>query len=166
MAILSRRDGLKLALCGGLASWHGGVLAQPGMEPPNSGPPLPLDAEFLKETEEGIAARAHVHDGLGSINLKPYRFGGAARPAHFIVYDLPPGSSEGVHTHLADNSNGLGSFDEFYYIIVGHGRMQIGESVVSVQPGDHVFTPIGTPHGIENASATDHLKVFLTFIQR
>lgn len=33
-------------------------------------------------------------------------------------------------------------------------------------PGDHVFTPIGVPHGIENTSDEHHLKVFLTFIYR
>jgi hypothetical protein len=157
---------MKLVLCGGLAGWHGTLWAQPGMAHDATPTARVPAGGYLKEPEAGIAPRAGVHDGRGSVGLKRYQFGGAARPANFIVYDLPPGSSEGVHTHLADNSNRLGVFDEFYYIVSGRGQMQIGDEIVPVVAGDHVFTPIGTPHGIENVAESEHLKVFLTFIQR
>lgn len=106
-----------------------------------------------------------IHEGKGLSGFKYYRFDGAALPASFVTYDLPPGASEGVHTHLLDDPV-EGSFDEFYYIVSGSGQMEIGDEIVPVTAGDHVFTPIGTPHGIENTAKNQNLKVFLTFVFR
>lgn len=36
--------------------------------------------------------------------------------------------------------------DEFYFIISGSGRIQIGESSFSFVPGDAFFVPAGVPH--------------------
>jgi quercetin dioxygenase-like cupin family protein len=162
MRDISRREGLALGLLGGLVALPGRAEAQAMASDVASAPA----GGFVHESEDGIAAWNNVHHGKGSMGVKRYRFGGAPRPANFVVYDIPPGASEGVHTHLRDNSNGLGVFDEFYYIVEGEGQMEIGETRVPVRAGDHVFTPIGIPHGIENTAASGHLKVFLTFIQR
>ena len=59
------------------------------------------------------------------MKAKWFRFDGAAAPANFMIYDLPPGTSEGVHTHFLDDRNKEGSFDEYYYIISGTGQMEI-----------------------------------------
>jgi quercetin dioxygenase-like cupin family protein len=106
-----------------------------------------------------------VHGGEGAIDVKfffePERPG---RPALFLQYDLPPGTSEGVHTHGLGRSEG--AWDEYYYIVSGSGRMSIDGRDVSVKPGDYVHTPLGVPHGIENTSARETLRVLLTAIAR
>ncbi|MGC4252610.1 MAG: cupin domain-containing protein [Sphingobium sp.] len=124
-------------------------------------------ATFAKDSEAtGMLEYAGIHDGKGSAKVKFFAFGGAPNPAHFIIYDLPPGASEGVHVHFLDNRNEEGSFDEYYYIVSGQGQMEIDGVNVPVAAGDHVHTPLEVAHGIENTHATDNLRVFLTFIRR
>lgn len=107
-----------------------------------------------------------IHAGKGMGKVKFFPFGGAPAPANFIIYELPPGSSEGVHVHFLDNRNAEGSFDEYYYIVSGKGQMEIDGEIVEVVQGDHVHTPLGVAHGIENTHPTENLRVFLTFIKR
>lgn len=122
---------------------------------------------FSRDTEaDGMVEIAAIHQGKGTGKAKIFRFDGESAPAYFMVYDLPPGASEGVHVHFLDNRNKEGSFDEYYYIISGMGQMEIDGEVVTVAKGDHVHTPLEVAHGIENIHATEPLRVFLTFIQR
>jgi hypothetical protein len=122
---------------------------------------------FSKDTEIGaITSYAAIHGGKGSVGIKRFPFDGNPSPANFIIYDIPPGASEGVHVHHLDNRNNEGPYDEYYYIISGQGQMRIDGKDVPVSAGDHVHTPLDVPHGIENTHADQHLKVFLTFITR
>lgn len=59
-----------------------------------------------------------------------------------------------------------GSFDEFYYILSGSGEMEIDGRRVPVKAGDHIFTPNGVAHGIENTSIGENLKVYLVAMRR
>lgn len=118
----------------------------------------------LESGNRDIRSYHAYHEGLGSIDVKVFDFGGAPAPANFLIYDIPPGASEGVHTHNLTDPK-LGAFDEYYYIIEGRGTMSIdGESVMVVE-GDHIHTPLDVAHGIEN-SGSERLKVFLTYIDR
>ena len=122
---------------------------------------------FTKDSEaNGMIEVAGIHEGKGKGKIKFFRFDGAPAPAHFIIYDLPPGASEGVHVHFLDNRNNEGSFDEYYYIVSGQGQMEIDGQVVPVAKGDHVHTPLEVAHGVENTHPTENLRVFLTFIRR
>lgn len=122
---------------------------------------------YSKDTEaEGMREYRGIHEGKGAGNVKFFGFDGAPAPANFLIYDLPPGASEGVHTHFLDNRNQQGSFDEYYYIVSGQGQMEINGEIVQVSQGDHVHTPLEVAHGIENTHPTQKLKVFLTFIKR
>lgn len=133
---------------------------------PDARLPGPRGMPYLKQTEEALAGTwAGVHEGKGTLAVTSFRFDKAANPASFVSYDIPPGGSEGVHTHQLDDPV-EGSFDEFYYIVSGQGQMRIGDETVPVKPGDHVFTPIGVPHGIENVASAEHLKVLITYIYR
>ena len=124
-------------------------------------------ATFSKDSEStGMVEITGIHHGKGQGRAKFFRFDGAPAPAHFIIYDLPPGASEGVHVHFLDNRNQEGSFDEYYYIISGHGQMEIDGEIVAVTQGDHVHTPLEVAHGVENTHSTENLRVFLTFIRR
>jgi oxalate decarboxylase/phosphoglucose isomerase-like protein (cupin superfamily) len=122
---------------------------------------------FTKDSEaNGMVEVAGIHQGKGKGKIKFFRFDGTPAPAHFIIYDLPPGASEGVHVHFLDNRNQEGSFDEYYYFISGQGQMEIDGEIVAVAKGDHVHTPLEVAHGVENTHPTENLRVFLTFIRR
>lgn len=105
-----------------------------------------------------------MRDGDGMVTIRRFEFGGATLPARFVIYDIPPGASEGSHVHHADNRNGTGSFEEFYYILSGHGTMTVGQDRFAVGPGDYIHAPPGMERGIANADAVEVLRVHLTFI--
>lgn len=107
---------------------------------------------------------AGLRDGLGVVTIRRFEFGGATLPARFVIYEIPPGASEGIHAHYADNRNGTGSFEEFYYILAGRGVMTVGEAIFPVGPGDYIHAPLGEERGIANVHETEVLKVHLTFI--
>ena len=115
---------------------------------------------------EGLVSVTHIHGGKGTGQIKMFPFDGAAAPANFLIYELPPGASEGTHAHFRDNRNQQGSYDEYYYIISGRGQMDINGSILPIMKGDHVHTPLEVLHGIENTHPSENLRVFLTFIKR
>jgi mannose-6-phosphate isomerase-like protein (cupin superfamily) len=128
----------------------------------NGGPvPFSRDAEDVELMQ--IPA---VHQGKGTLGVKFFfRDQQPAKPALLLIYNIPPGASEGVHTHnLGDTTTG--SFDEFYYVLSGRGEMLIEGTRVPVGPGDHVFTPNGVAHGIENTSVDTDLRVYLVAMIR
>jgi Cupin domain len=120
---------------------------------------------FTKEAEaDGMVEIVGIHAGKGKGRARLFGFGGASAPAQFMIYDLPPGASEGVHVHFLDDRNKEGPFDEYYYVMSGQGQMEIDGKIVAVAKGDHVHTPLEVAHGIENTHPTENLRVFLTFI--
>lgn len=119
-----------------------------------------------READGKLADQAGTYGGKQAIDMYRFDFAGAALPARFVVYELPPGASEGVHVHHRDNRNGHGAFDEFYYIVSGEGVMAIDGQSVPVRAGDHVHAPLEIAHGIENTHPSAPLKVFLTYIER
>jgi len=122
---------------------------------------------YAKDSEtRGMIEVKGIHAGKGKGGVKMFPFAGAPKPAHFLIYDLSPGGSEGTHVHFLDNRNNEGAFDEYYYIISGRGQMEIDGQIVPVVAGDHVHTPLEVAHGIENTHPTENLRVFLTFIKR
>jgi len=120
--------------------------------------------DFVDSPASGTQQR-RMHGGKGLLDVKfffePER---PAKPALFLQYDMPPQSSEGVHTHGPGRVEG--AWDEYYYIAEGEGRMRIGDDDVVVSAGDTIHTPLGVPHGIENTSATGRLRVFLVAVER
>lgn len=119
----------------------------------------------LEPGTQGIRRFQAVHEGLGSIDVRMFDFGGAPSPANFLIYDIPVGASEGVHLHNLTDPK-LGAFDEYYYIIEGRGKMMIDGEPILVTAGDHVHAPLDSWRGIENIDDTHRLKVFLTYIDR
>lgn len=119
----------------------------------------------LERASEGFNKFQAAHEGLGELGVRLFDFGGAAAPANFMTYDIPPGASEGVHLHnLSDPA--LGPYEEYYYIVAGRGVMTIDGEEFSVTAGDHVFAPLDSWRGIANKDGPDNLKVLLTYIDR
>jgi len=157
---ISRRASLLLGACG-LAS---AKLARTQSMDRSS--PWVRKAKFVKDAEHaGMKNYERVHEGKGSTGVKYFGFDHAPAPANFMIYDFPPGASEGVHVHKLGDAQ-LGSYDEYYYIVSGSGQMEIDGEIVTVKAGDHIFTPLDVHHGVENTSASENLKVFLTYIER
>jgi mannose-6-phosphate isomerase-like protein (cupin superfamily) len=55
---------------------------------------------------------------------------------------LPPGASTTAHYHV--------STEEIYYLLEGEGRMQVGDDIRRVVPGDAIAIPAGALHQITN----------------
>ncbi len=162
---LSRRAAMGAGVCFAMLSQR--MLAGSADSAAADSPGAVRKATFTKDSAAtGMVEIAGIHEGKGTVNTKFFRFDGAPWPAHFIIYDLPPGASEGVHTHYLDDHNKQGSFDEYYYIVSGHGQMEIDGEIIAVAPGDHVHTPLEVAHGVENTHPSENLRVFLTFIKR
>jgi len=164
--MLSRRGALAAAgVCFAMASQKALAAMEP--QPAPAQRPAGRKLRFTKEPEaEGMVEIAGIHHGKGTGKARIFRFADQSAPAYFMIYDLPPGVSEGVHVHFLDNRNKEGSFDEYYYVISGQGQMDIDGEIVPVVRGDHVHTPLEVAHGVENTHPTDNLRIFLTFIQR
>jgi len=58
---------------------------------------------------------------------------------------VPPGGATAPHRHLRA--------EEIYYILSGHGHMQLGDEGRDVGPLDAVLIPPGTSHAIANTGA-------------
>jgi len=120
---------------------------------------------MVERATEGFNKFKAVHEGLGELGVRLFDFGGAAAPANFMIYDIPPGASEGVHLHnLSDPA--LGPYEEYYYIVEGAGIMTVDGEEFPVTAGDHVFAPLDSWRGIANKGGPGNLKIFLTYIDR
>ena len=60
---------------------------------------------------------------------------------------LPAGKSTTPHHHCRT--------EEIYYILLGEGRMQIGDHVRQVKPGDAIAIPPGQVHQITNTGQSE-----------
>jgi mannose-6-phosphate isomerase-like protein (cupin superfamily) len=123
------------------------------------------DRALPRRDGAGGGGPRRMHGGKGLIDVK-YFFDAddRTRPALLLQYDIPPGASEGVHTH--DREVAEGPWDEFYYIVAGTGQMTIDGERLAVREGDNVHTPLGVAHGIENTSTEARLRVFLVALNR
>lgn len=106
---------------------------------------------------------SNLYGGDGTISARYFRFDQSPDPANFVVFDIPPGASEGVHTHPETGAN---AFDEYYYVMDGEGEMTIDKDTVPIRAGDHIHAPLGVAHGVRNSLADKSLRIFLTYIRR
>ena len=74
---------------------------------------------------------------------------GAARQS-LAEARVAPGARTLCHRHRTS--------EEIYHISAGHGRMMLGEDTFSVETGDTVCIPPGTPHWLHN-TGTETLVV-------
>lgn len=163
MKDISRREtlGLGAALGASLAA-----AGEAGAADMAGAPPQTVDgAGFSLESDLERAVLVNkLHGGEGQVKVRRFAFAGAALPANFVSFDIPPAASEGVHVHGIGLQTG--PYDEYYYVIAGQGRMEVDGQMVEVKAGDHIHAPMGVHHGIANTHDTQNLKVLITFITR
>jgi mannose-6-phosphate isomerase-like protein (cupin superfamily) len=172
MKTISRRDSLALGTSIGAAMLLGERAAQAEAAPsPQAMTPAPAPSDppssqayALESTDSGGVSYPGVHHGKGIIRLRRFGFDNAPKPAGLVIFDIPPGASEGVHVHGIGLDTG--PYDEYYLIMSGSGQMEIEGKIVPVKGGDYVHAPMGIHHGIENTHPSDILRVHITYITR
>ena len=120
----------------------------------------------IENEREGREVLMGMRGGPGSVTVRHFRFEGKGAPARFLILEIPPGAAEGAHTHFADDRNGMGAYEEFYYVISGRGLSTLGDETIPVGPGDYWHAPLDLARGLANADAVEPLKVHLTVVLR
>jgi mannose-6-phosphate isomerase-like protein (cupin superfamily) len=129
-------------------------------------PPVPENPPRIENERDQRTIVPAMRGGAGSVMVRHFRFAEAAAPARFLTLEIPPGAAEGLHTHFADDRNGMGAYDEFYYVIAGRGSMTVGTDTFAVEAGDYIHAPLDCVRGIANADPVDTLKIHLTVVLR
>ena len=115
-------------------------------------------ATFWKETDStDLRAQVAIHEGEGTILRRLFFREQSQLGVRFDIWELPPGASEGCHTH-----DGERPLEEIYYILAGQGLMQIAGEEVPIAPGDAILVPPGVDHGLFN-TGTEPLRLVLLF---
>jgi mannose-6-phosphate isomerase-like protein (cupin superfamily) len=119
------------------------------------------DQSYFKDnvnrTPKDIAA---IHDGEGSIQVKSFFRGLTTTGVSFHVWSIPPGASEGRHIHRADEPSD--AYEEIYYVLDGHGVLELDDEDVLLAPGDAVLIPVDVNHGVRS-SGDAPLRMALIF---
>jgi oxalate decarboxylase/phosphoglucose isomerase-like protein (cupin superfamily) len=108
-----------------------------------------------------VRDRPGIHEGEGVIRVKSFFPGQTTTGLNFHVWELPPGATEGRHTHPADDPKD--NWEELYYVLSGRGvaTFDDGEEV-ALEPGDSLLVPLDVDHGLENRG-DEPLRIVLVF---
>ncbi len=120
----------------------------------------------IENERDGREVLESMRGGPGSVTIRHFRFDGKGAPTRFLILEIPPGAAEGSHVHYADDRNGMGAYDEFYYVIAGRGLVTLGNETHPVAAGDYWHAPLDSARGLANADPVEILKVHLTVILR
>ncbi|GGB25616.1 hypothetical protein GCM10011492_14670 [Flexivirga endophytica] len=108
---------------------------------------------------EGAYAFPHaLHGGSGEITVQWHAFEQLRLPVAVQTWRLPPGASEGLHTHDPTSD----PLEELYLVIAGTGRMRVDDDVHDIRPGDCVVAAAGTEHDLTN-TGDDELRVLVVW---
>jgi mannose-6-phosphate isomerase-like protein (cupin superfamily) len=86
-----------------------------------------------------------LHGGEGSTRLQWYFNDRSGLPVALQMWELPPGGSEGMHTHPAESP-----LEEQYLIISGQARMRVDGRAIDLGLGDAMLAPVGSEHDLRN----------------
>ncbi|GEN98648.1 hypothetical protein NSE01_04810 [Novosphingobium sediminis] len=120
----------------------------------------------IENDREGREVLENMRGGPGSVSVRHFRFDGKGAPARFLILEIPPGAAEGDHVHYADDRNGTGAYEEFYYVISGRGIATLGNKTYPVSAGDYWHAPLDLARGLANSDPHEILKVHLTVVLR
>lgn len=117
---------------------------------------------FWKTSDrEGGRDCPSIHDGDGVIRVKSFFDGDVTTGVHFHVWELPPGATEGRHTHPEHDPRD--NWEELYYVLSGRGVATFEDGVeVPLEPGDGLLVPLNVDHGLANRG-TEPLRIVLVF---
>ncbi len=87
-----------------------------------------------------------LHGGNGSIRMQWHFLDTSRLPVAVQTWELPPGVTEGAHTHNPDEQ----PLDEIYLVLSGTGRMHVDDETYTIAAGDSVLASAGTTHDLVN----------------
>jgi mannose-6-phosphate isomerase-like protein (cupin superfamily) len=125
-----------------------GILVSQGLQTKPTEP-------YILENEKDIPVKqTGPHNGGGETT--GFNFFSKAKDFHlaFRKRILHPGSAIGYH---------LQKEDEIYYVLSGHGEMQMNGKSFEVKPGDAILTRPGSSHGLKQVG-TDDLVIIINYI--
>lgn len=103
---------------------------------------------------------AAIHAGEGAIRVRPFFRGLTTTGINLHVWELPPGSSEGRHTHPSDDP--ADDYEEIYYVLQGRGVLELDGEDVPIDVGDAVLVPVDVDHGLR-VVGDEPLRIVLVF---
>ncbi len=116
---------------------------------------------YWKDSDRsGVREVDAYYAGTGKLLEKEFFKGQATLGVRFAVWELPPGASEGDHTHSGDDD-----YEETYYFLSGEGVISIEGQRLPVRPGDAFLVPAGVAHGLSN-TGSGPLRLVLLFGKR
>lgn len=101
-----------------------------------------------------------IHDGDGGIAVRPFFRGLTRSGINLHVWELPPGTSEGRHTHAEDDPDD--AYEEIYLVLDGRGTLHVEGEDVPLETGDAVLVPVNVDHGL-SASRDVALRIAIVF---
>lgn len=99
-----------------------------------------------------------LHGGRGSMRMQWHFFERSRLPVAVQTWELPPGASEGMHTHDPDEQ----PLDELYLVLSGRARMHVDDAVHDLEQGDAVLAEAGSDHDLIN-TGDDTLRVLVVW---
>lgn len=98
-----------------------------------------------------------MHEGALPMRVQWYLLDRSRLPVAVQLWELPPGGSEGLHSHEEDEP-----LEELYLVVEGSARMRVDDEQHDLGPGDAVLAPVGSRHDLRNTGA-DTLKVVVVW---
>lgn len=98
---------------------------------------------FDSENED-VQVYKRLYDGKSNISYKDFFADASGLPARFQIWTIPPGGSEGRHSHEDDR------LEEIYYVIDGEALFMTPNGARPLKTGDAALAAPGDPHGIRN----------------
>lgn len=96
----------------------------------------------------GTAAFDHaLHGGAGRTRMQWYFRESSRLPVAVQFWQLPPGGSEGRHTH---SEHAPPPLEELYVLVSGRAVMRVDGVTHELEPGDAVLAPAGSDHDLRN----------------
>lgn len=86
-----------------------------------------------------------LHGGSGLTKIQWYFLDQSQLPVAVQMWELPPGGTEGMHAHPADQP-----IEELYVVTDGSAVMHVGGETYELGPGDALRAPVGSDHDVRN----------------
>jgi mannose-6-phosphate isomerase-like protein (cupin superfamily) len=123
------------------------VLAQSSPEPPAAPEPHPVPA--------GADRTGHLHSlGFSSLAFKVIPFDTAGNLLVIEHSNLMPDTGPALHMHLSQ--------EEWFYVMEGEVRFQVGERRMRLGPGESILAPRRIPHTFSASGSPAHMLIAFT----
>lgn len=99
-----------------------------------------------------------LHGGVGAMRMQWHFLDESRLPVAVQTWELPPGASEGMHTHDPNEQ----PLDELYLVLAGTGRMRVDAETYDLGSGDSVLALAGADHDLVN-TGQDPLRVLVVW---